>query len=69
MSGVMNGMIENRMVVDSQWPDYEDDKNLPVCDCCEEKIRQYRALHILSGKKRVWICDKCIEDMKEVTGY
>lgn len=61
--------VENRMVVDSQWPDYEENNDIPVCECCEEKIQQYRALHILSGKKRVWICDRCIEDMKEVTGY
>lgn len=61
--------IENRMALDEAWPDYERDENLPVCECCEEKIQQFRALHILSGKKRVWICDRCIEDMKEVTGY
>lgn len=61
--------IENRMVVDSQWPEYGPDVKLPVCECCEEKIQQFRALHILSGKKRVWICDRCIEDMKEVTGW
>ncbi len=61
--------IENRMVMDSQWPEDESDENLPACECCEEKIRQFCALHILSGKKRVWICDRCIEDLKEVTGY
>lgn len=63
-------MIENKMVVDAAWD--EDDSrydDLPRCECCEEKIKQYRALHILSGKKRVWICDRCIEDMKEVTGW
>lgn len=61
--------IENRMVVDSEWPEYEGKEELPVCECCEEVIRQFRALHILSGKKRVWICDGCIEDLKEVTGW
>lgn len=61
--------IENRMVIDSQWPEYENNENLPVCECCEEKIKQFRALHIMSGKKRVWICDRCIEDLKEVTGW
>lgn len=61
--------IENRMVVDSEWPEYGNKEELPVCECCEEKIKQFRALRILSGKKRVWICDSCIEDMKEVTGY
>ena len=60
--------VENRMVVDSQWEDAPG-WDLPVCECCEEKIQQFRALHILSGKKRVWICDRCIEDMKEVTGW
>lgn len=62
--------IENKMVVDAAWD--EDDlgcDNIPQCECCEEKIKQFRALHILFGKKRVWICDRCIEDMKEVTGY
>lgn len=62
--------VENRMVVDAVWenndPRYDD---IPICDCCEDKIQQFRALHILSGKKRVWICDRCIEDMKEVTGW
>lgn len=61
--------VENRMVRDSIWKDDFGDSNIPVCECCEEKIKQFRALHILSGKKRVWICDRCIEDMKEVTGY
>lgn len=63
-------MIENKMVVDAAWN--EDDSrydDLPRCECCEEKIKQFRALHILSGRKRVWICDRCIEDMKEVTGW
>lgn len=59
--------IENRMVMDSAWPEREEDENLPTCACCEEKIRQFQALHILSGKKRIWICDRCIEDMKEST--
>lgn len=62
--------VENRMVVDAVWEDndsrYDD---IPTCECCEEKIHQFRALHILSGKKRVWICDRCIEDLKEVTGF
>ncbi len=62
-------MIENPMIIDSQWPEFENDEALPVCECCEEKIRQFRALHILSGKKWVWICDRCIEDLKEVTGF
>lgn len=62
--------IENRMVLDSELEHskrYESE--LPRCECCEEKIKQFRALHILSGKKRVWVCDRCIEDMKEVTGW
>lgn len=63
--------MENRMVVDAQWTEYEgeEDEKLPICDCCEEKIRQFRALHILSGKKKVWLCDRCIEDLKGVTGW
>ncbi len=55
--------------MDSECPDREDSEKLPVCECCEEKIKQFRALHILSGNKRVWICDRCIDDMKEVTGW
>ena len=61
--------VENRMVVDSEWPQYEADESLPTCECCGGKIKQFRALHILSGKKRVWICDRCIEDMKENIGF
>ena len=63
--------VENPMVADSQWPEYEneEDEKLPICECCEEKIKQFKALHIFSGKKRIWLCDGCIEDMKEVTGY
>lgn len=61
--------VENRMVVDSLWEDDSKYDDIPVCECCEEKIKQFRALHIISGKKMIWICDRCIEDMKEVTGY
>lgn len=57
------------MVVDSLWEDNDSIDNLPQCECCNEKIKQFRALHILSGNKRVWICDRCIEDMKEAIGY
>lgn len=64
----MHEVVENRMVVDWQW-EHRTDENLPICECCEEKIRQEKALYILSGKKRVWICDRCIEDLKEVTGF
>lgn len=61
--------IENRMAVDALWDDNSMNDDIPTCDCCEEKIKQYRALHILSGSSRVWICDRCIEDLKEVTGW
>ena len=60
--------VENRMVADWQWEN-DLDENLPICACCEEKIMQFKALHILSGKKMVWICDRCIDGLKEVTGY
>lgn len=65
------GRVENRMVLDAQWPEYggEEDGTLPICDCCGEKIRQSRALHVQSGRKRIWLCDGCIEDSKEVIGY
>lgn len=61
-------MIENRMADGFECREMEDE-NIPVCECCEERIKQFRALHILSGKHRIWICDRCIEDMKEVTGW
>lgn len=62
--------LENRMVIDSEWEwPNQPLENIPVCECCEEKIRQFRALRILSGTRKIWICDGCIEDMKEVTGY
>lgn len=62
--------LENRMVIDELWEHcILDDAELPRCECCEEKIRQFRALRILSGTRKIWICDGCIEDMKEVTGY
>lgn len=61
--------VENRMADDAQWdvlerPGRED--MLPVCDCCEEKIRQEEALHY--GKKKVWLCERCITDLMEPTG-
>lgn len=62
--------VENRMVVDAEWEDNDPRYDgIPTCECCEEKIKQYKALHILSGNKWVWICDRCIEDMREVTGF
>ena len=68
----MSGQIENRMVVDSEWKPLEkgmQGSGFPVCGCCEEGIRQEKALHILSGMRKVWICDRCIEDLMEHTGY
>ena len=61
--------IENRMAVDSQRPESENYEKLPVCECYGEEIEQFMALHILSGNKKIWICNKCIESMKEETGY
>lgn len=62
--------LENRMVIDSEWERQDQPlENIPVCECCEEKIMQFRALRILNGSRKIWICDRCIEDMKEVTGY
>ncbi len=45
------------------------EEELPVCGRCEERIRQERALRILSDRKKIWVCDRCIEDMTEYTGY
>lgn len=61
--------IENRMMVNSEWESGDGVKLAPVCSCCEEVIRQERALHMLSGRTRIWICDRYIEDMKEEIGY
>lgn len=63
--------MENRMVVDAQWREYEgeEDEKLPICNCCEERIKQFRALPLFTGKNRIWLCDRCIEDLKEVTGW
>lgn len=44
-------------------------RGLYVCACCEEVIRQERALHVFAGKQREWICDRCVEDMMEYTEY
>ena len=66
----MEQILENRMVVDSEWDHNDlDGQELPRCECCEERIRQFRALRILNGRRRIWMCDRCIEDMKEVTGW
>lgn len=67
-------MIENRMVIASEWSRIENTvskeilKRLPVCDCCKETILQNKALHIISGYKKNWMCDRCIEDCKQDTG-
>lgn len=61
--------IENHMVVDSARDCLRSNKALLVCDYCEERIVQSKALRILLKKHRVWICDRCIEDLKEFTGY
>lgn len=60
--------VENRMVVDAAW-DEGDEKleGVPTCEGCGEKIRQFRALHIHHGN--IWLCDQCVEDAKEVTGW
>lgn len=63
--------VENRMADDAQWDVLERIRRedmLPVCDCCEEKIRQEEALHIIYREKRVWLCDRCIADLMEPTG-
>lgn len=72
----MPEIVENKMVLDWPWDeldslreDNDSIDNLLRCEYCNEKIKQFRSLHIPSGKKMVWICDRCIEDMKEVTGY
>lgn len=65
-------VVENRMADDAQWDALErirGEDRLPVCDCCEERIIQEEALHIIYGKKRVWLCDRCIRDLTEPTGY
>lgn len=66
----MTGQIENRMVVDPEWKALEKRMSgLVICGCCEEDIHQEKALHILNSGRKVWICDRCIEDLMESTGY
>lgn len=66
----MAEQVENHMVVDALWPDNDlKNEDLPRCECCEETIGQATAVHMLSGKRWIWLCDRCIEDLKELTGY
>lgn len=64
----MQKELENRMADDSQWrKEYRPE--LPICYCCDDPIRQEKALHIYSGGQKIWMCDRCINDYKERTGY
>ena len=62
-------MMENRMVLNTGWTRKRAEIAAPVCYYCEQLIRQEKALPILLGKRRVWLCDECIEDNKEWTGF
>lgn len=57
-------MIENRMVVDSEWtePDYS---NNPCCEICGERIEQDDAVCI---PKYGYVCDSCLENSREELG-
>lgn len=61
-------MLENRMVRNIE-KDFSHTESRAVCDCCEEAIRQEKALHLFNGKRKMWICDRCIDDLKEYTGF
>lgn len=57
-------MIENRMVVDSEWPDREKElEKLPVCYECGEPIQDedhyyYDGMHI---------CNRCMDNHRVST--
>lgn len=61
-------MLENRMVRNIE-KGFPHTGSRAVCDCCEEAIQQEKALHLFNGKRKVWICDRCIDDLKEYTRF
>ena len=52
----------------SLWEDHDNKMesrlaNLPVCDCCGERIQQDTAVRI----DGFWYCDECLDEMREDT--
>lgn len=70
----MDCLVENRTVSDDVWKRFENPippdvfNSLPVCYYCEDKIIQPKAFTCFSYGKRIWVCNRCIEDLKEDTG-
>ena len=57
-------IIENRMVVDSEWQE-EDYLNNPCCEICGERIEQEDAVYIPNYG---YVCDACLEDSRRGLG-
>ena len=37
----------------------------PICDCCGNHIQDDEALHYVTSKFDIWLCQNCIEDNTE----
>ena len=57
-------MIENRMAVDSEWPEKDYSEN-PCCEMCGEAIEQEEAVYIPNYG---YVCDGCLEDSRRGLG-
>ena len=56
----MDERIENRMAVDSEWP---DPRPVLYCDACGEGIVADESYYDIGGDV---ICDRCIDDYVEL---
>ena len=57
-------MIENRMAIDSEWPEKDYSEN-PCCEMCGEAIEQEEAVYIPNYG---YVCDGCLEDSRRELG-
>ena len=39
---------------------------LPICDCCERRIRDREALHYVTRNLEIWLCLVCIDEKMEL---
>ena len=37
----------------------------PVCDCCDNHIQEESALHYVTKKVDIWLCQECLENNTE----
>lgn len=37
----------------------------PKCDCCGEHIQEERALHYVTNKVDIWLCQDCVDSNTE----